>query len=83
MSRVEGVPARRNPLVRLTYALARCEVERMTGKALLTPTSPSAPTASASSSATRMLEKSVASQPARGRAPARAGGAEVGGHAGL
>ena len=32
MTVVEGVPARRNPLIRLTYALGRWEVRRVTGR---------------------------------------------------
>ncbi|HEY7835825.1 MAG TPA: carboxymuconolactone decarboxylase family protein [Solirubrobacteraceae bacterium] len=40
MTVVEGVPARRNPLIRLTYALARWELKRLTGKALMTPDIP-------------------------------------------
>ena len=40
MTVVEGVPARRKPLIRLTYAIARREVRRVTGKSLLTPDIP-------------------------------------------
>ena len=40
MTVVEGVPAAGHPLIRLTYALARREVRRMTGKSLLTPDIP-------------------------------------------
>src|SRR6185437_13302368 len=60
---VEGVPARRNPLIRLTYALARREVKRMTGKSLLTPDIPVRAHRFRQLVGYAQLEKSVAKRP--------------------
>jgi AhpD family alkylhydroperoxidase len=63
MSVVEGVPARRNPLIRFTYALARWEVKRMTGKSLLTPDIPVRAHRFRQLVGYAQLEKSVAKRP--------------------
>ncbi len=83
MTVVEGVPTRRHPLIRLTYALARWEVRRMTGKSLLTPDIPVRAHRFRQLVGYAQLEKSVAQASARPRASAGAGGTEVRGHAGL
>jgi AhpD family alkylhydroperoxidase len=63
MTRIDGVPARRHPVVRLIYAAARREVRRMTGKALLTPDIPVRAHRLPQLIGYAMLEKSVASRP--------------------
>ena len=63
MSRIEGVPARRHPLVRFVYRSARREVKRLTGKALLTPDIPVRAHRLGLLLGYGMLEKSVASRP--------------------
>jgi AhpD family alkylhydroperoxidase len=63
MTVVEGVPARRHPLIRLSYALARREVRRMTGKALLTPDIPVRAHRFGQLVGYAQLEKSVARKP--------------------
>jgi len=63
MTVVEGVPTRRRPLIRLTYALARREVRRMTGKALLTPDIPVRAHRFGQLVGYAQLEKSVARRP--------------------
>ncbi len=63
MTVVEGVSARRRPLIRLTYALARREVRRMTGKALLTPDIPVRAHRFGQLVGYAQLEKSVARRP--------------------
>jgi len=63
MTVVDGVPARRRPLIRLAYALARREVRRMTGKALLTPDIPLRAHRFGQLVGYAQLEKSVARRP--------------------
>jgi AhpD family alkylhydroperoxidase len=63
MSRIEGVPARRHPLARLTYRAARREVKRLTGKSLLTPDIPVRAHRFRQLLGYAALEKSVASRP--------------------
>jgi len=63
MSRLQGVPAKGHPLVRLTYALARREVKRMTGKPLLTPDIPVRAHRFRQLLGYAALERSVASRP--------------------
>jgi AhpD family alkylhydroperoxidase len=63
MTVVEGVPARRHPLIRLTYALARREVRRLTGKPLLTPDIPIRAHRLRQLVGYAQLEKSVARRP--------------------
>ena len=63
MSRIAGVPARRHPLARLTYRLARWEIKRLTGKSLLTPDIPLRAHRFSQLLGYAMLEKTVASRP--------------------
>ena len=63
MTVVEGVPARRRPLIRLTYALARRETRRLTGQALLTPDIPVRAHRYRQLVGYAQLEKSVAKRP--------------------
>jgi AhpD family alkylhydroperoxidase len=63
MSRIAGVPARRHPLARLSYRLARWEIKRLTGKALLTPDIPVRAHRFSQLLGYAMLEKTVASRP--------------------
>ena len=63
MSRIEGVPARRHPIARLTYAAARREIKRMTGKPLLTPDLPVRAHRFRQLLGYAMLERSVAARP--------------------
>lgn len=63
MTAVEGVPTRRRPLIRLTYALARREVRRVTGKSLLTPDIPVRAHRFGQLIGYAQLEKSVARKP--------------------
>jgi alkylhydroperoxidase family enzyme len=63
MTVVEAVPVRRHPLIRLTYALARWEVRRMTGKSLLTPDIPVRAHRFRQLVGYAQLEKSVAKRP--------------------
>lgn len=63
MSRLEGVPSKGHPVARVTYALARREVRRMTGKALLTPDVPVRAHRMPLLIGYGLLEKSVAFKP--------------------
>lgn len=63
MTRIEGVPVRRHPLIRLVYRAARREVRRMTGKSLLTPDIPVRAHRLSQLIGYAVLEKSVASRP--------------------
>ncbi len=63
MTVVEGVPARGHPVIRLTYALARREVRRLTGKPLLTPDIPVRAHRFVQLLGYARLEKSVARKP--------------------
>src|SRR5437763_561459 len=63
MTVVAGVPVRRPPLIRLSYALARWEVRRITGKALLTPDIPVRAHRFGQLVGYAQLEKSVAKRP--------------------
>jgi AhpD family alkylhydroperoxidase len=63
MSAVEGVPARRHPVIRLVYAAARREVRRLTGKPLLTPDVPIRAHRLGHLLAYAALERSIASHP--------------------
>lgn len=63
MSAVEGVPARRHPVIRLVYAAARREVRRLTGKPLLTPDVPIRAHRLGHLLGYAALERSIASHP--------------------
>ncbi len=63
MSRIQGVEAKGHPLARLTYRLARREVKRVTGKALLTPDIPVRAHRYGQLIGYALLERSVASRP--------------------
>jgi AhpD family alkylhydroperoxidase len=63
MTVVEGVPARGHPLIRLTYAIARWEIRRVTGKSLLTPDIPVRAHRFRQLVGYAQLEKSVAKRP--------------------
>jgi alkylhydroperoxidase family enzyme len=63
MTPIEGVPARRHPLIRLVYAAARREVRRLTGRALLTPDIPIRAHRLGQLLGYAALEKSVAARP--------------------
>ena len=63
MSRIDGVPARRHPLVRFAYRSARWEIKRLTGKPLLTPDIPVRAHRFRQLLGYALLEKSVASRP--------------------
>jgi 4-carboxymuconolactone decarboxylase len=63
MSRMAGVDAKGHPLARVFYALARREVRRMTGKALLTPDVPVRAHRMSLLLGYGLLEKSVAFKP--------------------
>jgi AhpD family alkylhydroperoxidase len=63
MSRIEGLPAKGHPMARLTYRLARREVRRLTGKALLTPDIPVRARRMHLLFGYALLEKSVAARP--------------------
>lgn len=63
MTVVEGVPARRRPLIRFIYAAARRETRRLTGKALLTPDIPIRAHRPGQLIGYAALEKSIARRP--------------------
>ena len=85
MSRIEGVTEKQaSPLVRVIYRLARHEIRKLTGQRdRLTGDIPIRAHRPRTLIGYGMLEKAVASKPLRGRAPARAGRAQVGGDAGV
>jgi 4-carboxymuconolactone decarboxylase len=63
MTRIEGVPVKGHPLIRLVYGIARREVRRMTGKPLLTPDVPLRAHRLLLLAGYGALEKSVATRP--------------------